>query len=154
VPVLLVRHAHAGSRKEWDGDDRRRPLTAKGQRQSSGLVGLLEPFAPQRILSSPYTRCLDTMAPLAAQLSLPVEPVEILAEGHGYEALTLVRSVADDKVALCTHGDVIADVLVGLADEERVDLGNNPRQAKGSVWVLEANAGIFVRARYLPPVGG
>lgn len=153
MPILLVRHGHAGSRKDWDGDDRSRPLTGRGRRQADGLVGLLEGHAPQRVLSSPYTRCVETVTPLAQHLGLAVEVVEELAEGHGEEALRLVRRLADDKVALCTHGDVIPDVLVTLADEDRVDLGRRPRQAKGSVWVLEAAGERFVRATYLPPVG-
>jgi broad specificity phosphatase PhoE len=154
VPVLLVRHAQAGSRKEWAAEDRLRPLSGKGRRQAKGLVGLLEGHAPQRVVSSPYLRCMQTVTPLAAHLGLRVEPVEELAEGHGMAALSVVRALADEKVAVCTHGDVIPDILVALADEDRLDLGPRPRQAKGSVWVLDASAGRFVRARYLPPAGG
>jgi 8-oxo-dGTP diphosphatase len=148
--VLLIRHAHAGARKEWSGDDRLRPLSDKGRRQAKALVTLLGPWAVQRILSSPFERCLETVAPLAAELALDVEPTPALAEGHGAEALALVRSLADDKVALCTHGDVIPEVLVALADEERIDLGPRPRQGKGSAWILEANGGRFTKATYLP----
>ncbi|HLI01561.1 MAG TPA: phosphoglycerate mutase family protein [Acidimicrobiales bacterium] len=150
MSVLLIRHAHAGARKDWGGDDHLRPLSGKGKRQAEALVELAEPFAPQRLLSSPYTRCLQTMEPLAAHLSLRVEPVKELAEGSGLAALALVRALADEKVALCTHGDVIPEILVALADEDRLDLGHRPRQAKGSAWVLDAHAGRFVRATYLP----
>lgn len=149
--MLLIRHAHAGSRKDWDGADRDRPLSPKGRQQADALVGLLEVFAPQRVLSSPYVRCVETVTPLARNLNLPVEAAPALAEGGGSEALSLVRSLADDKVAMCTHGDVIPEVLVALADEDRLDLGLRPRQAKGSVWVLEAHGGKFVRATYLAP---
>lgn len=150
MSVLLIRHAHASARKDWVGDDHLRPLSGKGRRQAQGLVELVEPFAPQRVLSSPYTRCLQTMEPLAAHLSLRVEPIKELGEGGGLAALALVRALADEKVALCTHGDVIPEVLVALADEDRLDLGQRPRQAKGSTWVLDAHAGTFVRATYLP----
>jgi hypothetical protein len=67
--------------------------------------------------------------------------------------LALIRSLAHDKVALCTHGDVITDVLVALADEDRLDLGPHPRQAKGSAWVLHADLGRFVKATYLASPG-
>src|SRR5579875_2392373 len=115
---------------------------------------MLESHAPQRILSSPFVRCVQTVQPLADRLGVTVEVAEELAEGNGPAAVALVRSLADEKVALCTHGDVIPDVLVALADEDRVDLGPRPRQAKGSVWVLETDGGHFVRAAYLPPAGG
>ena len=66
----------------------------------------------------------------------------------------MVRSLAGTDVAVCTHGDVIAEILVTLADEDRVDLGPNPRQAKGSMWVLEGRDGAFSSAKLLPPGGG
>ena len=149
--MLLIRHAHAGSRKDWPGDDRLRPLSAKGQRQATGLVTSLGPWAVQRILSSPYERCLQTVAPLATELSLAVESCPALAEGQGSKALALIRKLVDDKVAMCTHGDVIPEVLVAIADEDRVDLGPRPRQAKGSVWILEVTSGRFTKATYLGP---
>jgi 8-oxo-dGTP diphosphatase len=151
VAVLLIRHAQAGSRSEWIGDDRERPLSPKGRRQAEDLVKILEPYAPQRILSSPYVRCVDTVSPLADRLGLRAEPFEELAEGHGGEALKLVRRLAEEKVAICTHGDVIPEVLVALADEDRLDLGPSPRQAKGSVWILETRKGRFKKATYIPP---
>jgi broad specificity phosphatase PhoE len=154
VSVLLIRHAHARSRKDWDGDDRLRPLSTRGERQAEGLAAVVEAYAPQRVLSSPYVRCLRTVEPLADALSLHVEPVEDLAEGNGLAALALVRALTDDKLALCTHGDVIPEVLVALADEDRLDLGHRPRQAKGSVWVLDANNGRFTKATYLAPIHG
>ncbi|MDQ2754041.1 MAG: histidine phosphatase family protein [Actinomycetota bacterium] len=152
MPVLLIRHAQAGARKDWPGEDRLRPLTGKGRRQAAGLVRALGVFAPQKILSSPYTRCLQTVAPLAAAFNLTVQPVEDLAEGNGLAALDLTRALADEKVALCSHGDVIPEILIGLADDDRVDLGKHPRQAKGSVWILESDQGHFHRATYVAPL--
>jgi broad specificity phosphatase PhoE len=149
--VLLIRHAHAAARRDWDGDDRRRPLTDKGRRQALALPKTLESYAPQRILSSPYRRCIETVGALASHFGLTVELTEALAEGSGPFALDLVRAVADEKIAVCTHGDVIPDILVPLADEDRVDLGHHPKQAKGSTWVLEHADQRFVRATYLPP---
>lgn len=151
--MLLIRHAHAGSRRDWSGDDQLRPLSTHGRRQARRLVGALTPLAPQRILSSPYTRCLETVEPLARALGVRPEATNELTEGAGAEALRLIRALASEKVALCTHGDVIPEVLVALADEDRLDLGSNPRQAKGSAWVLEATGGRFVKATYLPPRG-
>ncbi len=151
VPVLLIRHAHAGSRKQWDGPDEERPLSDKGFEQAVRLVRELDGWAVQRVLSSPYVRCVQTVEALARDQGVPVEVTDVLAEGHGTEAVGLVRSLAHEKVALCTHGDVIPEVLVALADEDRLDLGPDPRQAKGSVWILEATGPVFTRATYLPP---
>jgi len=152
--VLLIRHAHAGSRRDWDGDDTGRPLSARGMAQAASLVGRLEGWAPVRVLSSPYRRCLQTVEPLAAALGVGVEIATELAEGADGAALGLVRRVGRQSVALCTHGDIIPMVLEALAAEDGLDVGSRLRQAKGSTWVLEERAGRFVTARYLPPPDG
>ncbi|MGH9124956.1 MAG: SixA phosphatase family protein [Acidimicrobiales bacterium] len=151
MTVLLIRHGHAGRRKEWSGDDKLRPLSAKGRRQARALIVQLEPWVPSRVLSSPYRRCVDTVRPLAEDLGLKVEEVDELAEGASIAAVELVRSLHDSHVALCTHGDVIPEILVTLADEDRLDLGPAPRQAKGSTWVLQSLWGRFLEATYVPP---
>jgi broad specificity phosphatase PhoE len=151
--VLLVRHAHALARSEWRGDDRDRDLSARGRGQSAALVPILREFKPERILSSPYSRCVDTVVPLATALGIGVEPVEALAEGAGYDAVRLVRSVRDRVSVLCSHGDVIPEILAALASEDRLDVGRNPRDEKASVWVLRGPKERFTRAAYLrPPV--
>lgn len=151
MPVLLIRHADAGPRRDWQGTDQERGLSKKGRRQADALVRVVEKYGPVRLLSSPYLRCVHTLEPAAAALGLAIEVHEELAEGRAEDALKLIRALAGEDVALCTHGDVIPEVLTALADEDRLDLGSEPRQAKGSVWVLEPSGERFVGAEYLPP---
>jgi 8-oxo-dGTP diphosphatase len=153
VPLLLVRHAQAKPRKDWDGDDGARPLSPHGLRQAEGLVAIMGNFAPRaRVLSSPSLRCLQTVGPVASAQHLSVEETDDLVEGQSSVAVRLVRAVAGQEVVVCTHGDVIAEILVALADEDRLDLGQNPRQAKGSVWALDGRKGSFTSAKYYAPV--
>ena len=153
VALLLVRHAHALPRKEWASADHLRTLSEQGKRQAAGLIMVAGGFAPvTRVLSSPYTRCVQTVTPLAGERGLEIELSDDLVEGQSSAAVKLVRALAGMDVAVCTHGDVIAEILVTLADEDRVDLGPNPRQAKGSVWSLEGAEGEFSSARYSPPL--
>jgi 8-oxo-dGTP diphosphatase len=149
----LIRNAHARSRHDSRGPEKAGHISGRGFKQAQGLIETLEGYSPQRILSSSAVRCVETVTPLAAAFDLQVELEESLAEGAGLAALALVRRVAHEKIALCTHGDVIPEILVTLADEDHLDLGPRPRQAKASVWVLEADGGRFVRAVYLPPPG-
>lgn len=151
VPVVLIRHAHAGDRVGESGDRLARRLSPRGHRQAERLVELVRPWSPQRVLSSPYVRCVETVDPLSASLGLSTEISQSLAEGAWFEALTLVRSLLDDKVALCTHGDVISEILITLADEDRLDLGPHPRQARGSAWVLESHGQRLIKATYISP---
>ena len=105
---VLLRHASAGDRDRWDGDDFHRPLDARGRRQAAELVELLRPFKVRRVLSSPYVRCIETVEPLAAALDLPVELNDRLTEGAGPGAGLLLH---EDGVVCCTHGDIIESVL-------------------------------------------
>ena len=145
--ILLVRHALAVPRSDWDGDDARRPLTSRGKRQSAGLPDVLKAFEIERIVTSPTTRCKASFTPLAKERLLPVKTSKLLREGRGHDALDLVLDAVGD-VAFCTHGDVIEVVLHGL---RRLGwpLPPRPRQAKGSTWVLSRSE----ECRYLPPPG-
>jgi broad specificity phosphatase PhoE len=148
--LLVVRHAEAGHRRAWDGPDHLRPLTEWGRRQAEGLVGLLAPFPVERILTSPFARCVQTVEPLATHRGLPVEAAAELEEGAGTDAVVgLVRSMAGVAAVLCSHGDVIGDLVVALG-AAGVDFGERPF-AKGSTWVLEGGEGEIRTARYLPP---
>jgi 8-oxo-dGTP diphosphatase len=127
VSVLLLRHASAGDRDEWDGDDRLRPLDERGRQQAHALRDLLRRRPMTRIVSSPYARCIETVEPLADALGIDVEIDERLAEGTPRErALSLLEQL-DGGVA-CTHGDVIEAVLgYGLRKGAAavVDVGRN-----------------------------
>lgn len=150
--LLVVRHGHAGNRKKWDGPDERRPLSKKGCRQATGLVEALEGFDISRIVSSRYVRCLESVVPLACERRLGIEVHPALAEGSSVTELSaFLAELAGTTTVLCTHGDVIWNLVVGLAHQPR-DLP----MAKGSTWVLEGQAvagkgGRLTRARYLPP---
>jgi broad specificity phosphatase PhoE len=146
MAVLVVRHAKAGDRERWSGPDEDRPLTDAGMIQADALVGVLAEFRVERILSSPYLRCTQTVVPLASALGLPVEPTDDLAEGAGGAGRRLVASLTGPAdTVLCTHGDVLYDLLSGL------DLPWNSPMKKASTWVLEVESGRVTTARYLPP---
>jgi broad specificity phosphatase PhoE len=108
VTSVLLRHASAGHRLDWEHDDHLRPLDARGRRQSGDLVELLRPCGVRRILSSPFVRCVQTVEPLAAALGLEVELDERLKEGQGAAAAELLR---EEGVVCCTHGDIVEALL-------------------------------------------
>ena len=83
MAIYVVRHAKAGDRGEWEGDDRLRPLTKSGDRQAEALAAWLKKEPIDAVLSSGYLRCVQTLEPLAAQRKLPIEPRKDLEEGAG-----------------------------------------------------------------------
>jgi 8-oxo-(d)GTP phosphatase len=138
--IFLVRHADAGDRRAWVGDDTKRPLDEAGRRQAEALVGQLEGRKVSRIFSSPYSRCTQTVEPLARARRLPIEHRQELAEGGSREeVLALLGDAAkNDSVVLCTHGDIVEAVL-GHESE------------KGSTWLLERKGDALEPVEYLAP---
>ena len=158
MTILLVRHARAGRRDRWRGDDRLRPLSKRGQLQASALPRLLRKYSGDlgpapRVLSSPWVRCLQTVEPLALALGLSIEPEDALGEGMGDKAAeALADWMRHGPTVLCTHGDVVQRILAELA-VRGTTVDDAPLAAKGSVWVLTGADGAVDSARYLPPPG-
>jgi 8-oxo-dGTP diphosphatase len=152
--VYLVRHGDAGQRRAWPEQDRLRPLTATGRLQAEGVASHLAPCRPVQILSSPYVRCEQTVMPLSARIGIRVDPTDELAEGNGKTGADLARALLEDprydRVVLCTHGDVLSEILLVLAGDYSLDLGSAPRQEKGSIWHLQVGERGWA-ATYLPP---
>jgi 8-oxo-dGTP diphosphatase len=152
VTIYLVRHAKAGERNVWEGDDRLRPLSGRGHLQARGLLDVFEDAPFDRLLSSPYVRCLETVVPLSGERGVAIEPVDALAEGATLdEALALVGKHTAHGAVCCTHGDVVPMLLQYYANRG-VDIGAAPQWPKGSTWALDTDAtGEVMAARYLPP---
>jgi phosphohistidine phosphatase SixA len=153
VVLLLVRHGHAGSKKKWRGDDRLRPLTPQGHYEADALRSLLFPFAPSRILSSPYVRCVQTVTPLAHGLGLRIERTKRLVPSAGDSAESFLRRVSRTEtgaIVLCTHGEVISHLQETLRGNAPELFGESAPNEKGSVWVLDRVGDRIVNSTYLP----
>ncbi|HLK45776.1 MAG TPA: phosphoglycerate mutase family protein [Acidimicrobiales bacterium] len=154
VTILLVRHARAGRRDRWVGDDRLRPLSKKGRAQAAALPSLLVPLlgaGPARLLSSPWVRCMETLEPLAAALGAVVEPDETLAEGMGRDAVDAMgRWQKGTTVVLCTHGDVVG-ALLAYVDKSGVRVRPKGIPPKGSVWCFSGTDRIEAARYFAPP---
>ncbi len=139
--ALLVRHARAGDRDEWTGDDALRPLDGKGRKQAKRLAKTLEQLGATRLVSSPALRCVQTFEPAAERLGLRIEQRCELAEGAGGDdLLSLLDDLEGSVPALSTHGDVIAEIV-----------GWDASCKKGSIWVLEVEGCEIRPETYLPP---
>ena len=152
MTVYLVRHARAGSRGRWKGDDTLRPLSKLGRAQAEGIAKRLARKPIDIVLSSPYLRCVSTVEPAAIKHRLEVETSDALAEGANVsQALRLFEKVQDREAVLCTHGDVMQDLLDHFG-RHGVKL-RDQRMEKGSIWVLDVGRDGVEKARYVPPPG-
>ena len=146
----VVRHAKAGSRGHWTGDDRLRPLSKKGSKQAEELVEVLARFPISAIFSSPFLRCMETVGPLARALKLAIKESISLAEGHGLSgAMQFMGDPRLDHAVLSTHGDIVWELVEELLAKHVVRAGEGGFD-KGSTWMLEVENGSFVKARYIP----
>ena len=149
----LVRHADAGNRMAWVGEDFERPLDEFGQMQAAAIGAALAGRPVNRILSSAAVRCVETVAPLGRALGLTVENCDELAEGSyvngAFELLGSLAGSEGDSV-LCSHGDVIPGVLWVLA-QYGLDIPDLGRCKKGSIWELDVSDGRIVGATYRHP---
>jgi 8-oxo-dGTP diphosphatase len=135
MTLLLIRHASAGDRDDWVGDDLARPLDARGRDQASRLPELLGGYEVVRVLSSPAVRCVQTVELLARSRGLDIEVREELSEEQQGEAgATLVRTLVGEPTALCVHGG-LSDAISGVS------------QKKGEVLVLDDEGKLVERLR-------
>jgi 8-oxo-dGTP diphosphatase len=154
MALLVVRHANAGRRSAYKGDDRLRPLSTRGRARALDLVPLLAPYRPQRILSSPYVRCCETVQPLAESLAVPVESVDELAEENGAAAVRLMRLMAGESAVLCTHGDVATEMLESLLPEGPTGARAAMKLQKGEVWVVNSIGSTPAIVEHIRRAGG
>ncbi len=150
MPVFLVRHAHAGNRSSWRGEDADRPLSPRGLAQAAGLADLLGDRGVTSVSSSPARRCVQTIEPLAHALKLPVELDKRLAEGSSVKVALDALLTGGDGQVLCAHGDLIPALMARLV-HGGLRASGPERCQKGSVWEIELERGKPAKARYRTP---
>lgn len=137
---LLLRHAHAGDRSEWSGDDIKRPLSERGFRQAEKMAKTLKDYDIVEVRSSPALRCRQTAQPVAERMGLKLVVDDGLFEGN-----ELVLPKGKGVYLLCAHGDNIPATLdrLGIRWENC---------AKGSCWRIKLNdKGEVKETAYIPP---
>ena len=149
-----IRHASAGTRGSLGNHtDLDRPLDPVGLDQAAAIASRFHDADLGSIFTSVATRCVQTVEPLGEMAGLDVVEHPALTEGQSCAgALHLVRTLAQDgtNAVLCSHGDIIPDLIQTLAREGMVIRG--PRGwAKGSTWELRTRGTDITEAEFLGP---
>lgn len=120
-PLLVVRHAKAKPRSSWTKAEGERPLAATGTRQAQAVGRLLQAWKPPRGVTSPWLRCVATVAPYAKATGAKVKLAEALTE-HRHQrspkkTAAVIEALLDKQraVAVCTHRPALPTVFGQLA---------------------------------------
>jgi 8-oxo-dGTP diphosphatase len=148
--IYLVRHAKAGERRVWDGDDVVRPLSKTGWKQSEAVARRLSKKGVSSLYASPYVRCMQTLEPLGKLAGLEVNAEQRLFEDEPFEPVLDLLNEVDDGAVLCSHGDIIPAVVNALV-RRGMQVETPADWAKGSVWVLKRKGDRITKGKVWPP---
>jgi 8-oxo-(d)GTP phosphatase len=159
VPLTFLRHASAGTRDDWAGDDLHRPLDAEGAADSELLRRLLSCFGPARVISSAAERCVATVRPYAAATGakVEIEPAFTIgrADAEPAEAAARVADIvhAGQPAVICAHRENLPPMLTAAC----AVLGAQPPAdlplGKAGFWVLHTADGRLAAAEQHDPAG-
>ncbi len=144
VPFILLRHASAGSKRAWAGDDLARPLDAHGAADADHLARLLSCFGRCRVLTSAAERCVATVRPYAALMGAPIEiEADFTVRGPGSvtpRELKRVGQIMDygQPAVICGHGENLPFLLQAACARLGARAPAGPPLRKAGWWVLHA----------------
>lgn len=153
--VLVVRHATAGRKARYHGDDRKRPLDKKGRAQAKSLVPQLLAFGAEELYAADRSRCVQTIEPLAHKLGNPISVEPTLTEeayADNPEAAhkrMLEIAALGGTPTICSQGKVIPHLIDWWCARDGVK-PDKSRNRKGSTWVLSLAEGHLIAADHLP----
>lgn len=140
-PLVLLRHAKALSRDEWQGDDDDRPLDSLGQMQAKRLLSIYQAFNLEQIHTSDAIRCYDTVEPMAKALGLRLEVSNNLSESafkkDKEDAFDYARDLikSDKRALLCSHNPILPKVLNKLTKKSDVE-SDEEKLYPADAWVI------------------
>ncbi len=157
VPLILLRHAPAGSKRAWYGTDLARPLDARGAADAGALAGLLSCFGRCRVISSAAERCVATVRPYAALTTAAIETDADFtvqqATGVAPGLQKRARQIVEEgqPTVICTHGENLQALLLSVCARLGAAPPPGPPLRKSAWWALHAAGGTLAGAeRYHP----
>ena len=140
-PFILLRHAKAITRDEWQGDDDDRPLDSLGQNQAKRLLSIYQVYNIEQIHTSDAVRCYDTVNPMVKGLGIKLEVTGKLGE-NAYKkdkekafdyAKDLIKE--DARILLCSHNPILPKMLNRLTKKSDVD-ADEGKLSPADGWVI------------------
>ncbi|CAM3750264.1 bifunctional NUDIX hydrolase/histidine phosphatase family protein [Smaragdicoccus niigatensis] len=152
--IVIVRHALAGRRKRFKGDDNRRPLDKIGRLQAQALVPQLLAYGVTHVHSADPDRCVATVIPFAELIGakIKIEPEmseRAFAKNNEPTQHRILELATKPGVrAVCSQGKVMPQLLGWWAERSGFPLPHG-RTRKASMWVLSLDGDRIVAADYV-----
>jgi len=126
LPLVVLRHTEARSRKTWRDEDRLRPLAALGRRQAEKLIPVIAAYDVRRVVSSDATRCAESVAPYVRETGVRSKLTGRLSEESATRASVartvdrLAERMREDGIGglLCSHRPVLPMLYEHLGVED------------------------------------
>jgi 8-oxo-dGTP diphosphatase len=143
--LIMLRHAKALARDEWQSGDEDRPLDNLGQLQAKRMHAVYQVFGISQIHTSDAVRCYDTVIGLTN--TLKIEPVitsklsEYTFEKNKDKSLDYALELAEisrstgETILLCSHNPVLPRMLERVAKKSSVELPES-KLKPGDAWVV------------------
>ena len=123
-PIILLRHAKALKRTEWDGDDGDRPLEHRGQLQAKRLLPIYLPYGISEVHTSDALRCIETIDLMARLIEkTPIFSADLSEYGYAKDReapLDYVQDLMNRGISaiVCSHNPIIPKVVQKLVGKK------------------------------------
>jgi len=115
--LVILRHTSATPRASWAGEEAKRPLLPEGRQQAKRLVSLLDAYGPKRLVTSPWTRCQQTVAPYSKKTKRTLIERSQLTELANERGPRKTKNVIEDtfgqtkNALICSHRPALPTIL-------------------------------------------
>ncbi len=143
--LIMLRHAKALARSEWQSGDEDRPLDNLGQLQAKRMHAVYQVYGISQLHTSDAVRCYDTVIGLAN--TLKIEPTitsklsEYTFEKNKDKSLDYALELAENSrtsgetILLCSHNPVLPRMLERITKKSDIELPDN-KLKPGDAWVV------------------
>ncbi len=143
-PLIMLRHAKALAREEWQSEDDDRPLEQLGQQQARRMLSLYQVYGLTQIHTSDAVRCHDTVEQMAHALDIPLTITNKVSEytwkKNKEKAIDYAKDLIkiNEPIILCSHNPVLPRMMEKLTKKIDFDYPSNNLQP-GESWILHHN---------------
>ena len=115
--LIILRHTSATPRASWAGEEAKRPLLPEGREQAKRLVSLLDAYGPKRLVTSPWTRCQQTVAPYSKKTKRTLIERSQLTELANERGPRKTKNVIEDtfgqtkNALICSHRPALPTII-------------------------------------------